>query len=209
MSKRKKPSSPSKLFASFKCFENLVPISKSFAKRYLEPFCLCSWRNFRKAVFSKKTFSKNGFRKDLFPKLLQMLYELAKIFGFSEKFKNGLKKGRCFQTRNYFKLLPYFVTKKINYFKKENCFQNNIWTKNRVIKKRCFHKWHLNLFHIRFWCKKNVFNWYSNSPKTMEKNDLERKFETWLLKISKFFQEMAFLQKLIRSSKSASTLFTK
>jgi len=41
-------SSPSKLLAYFKCFENLAPISKCYAKRCFKPF-ICVLEKFKKS----------------------------------------------------------------------------------------------------------------------------------------------------------------
>ena len=52
--------SPSKLLAYFKCFENLAPISKCYAKRCFKPF-ICVLENFKKSsCLSKSVFQKKG-----------------------------------------------------------------------------------------------------------------------------------------------------
>ena len=73
---------PLKLLASFKCFENLTPISNALRKGASNPF-VCVLNFFWEKHFSfKYRLKKRGFMKTYFSKLLQNALHIVEVFVF-------------------------------------------------------------------------------------------------------------------------------
>lgn len=121
----------SELLACFKCFENLTPISKCFVKVISNPFCVCTSKILRRALFFKKHFPKvRSYKKNLFSSLLKKA-SCKRVFGF--KISKPISKGNLFSKRiNNFKLLPYIAKRERDFYSKRKFLQKCFVSKTLV-----------------------------------------------------------------------------